>query len=163
RFVIPAISSRGAGVMASSRDDYSGGRPYFLYNPGRADRGVKKVGSDPTMNIGAANREALDRLCRARPAGAAVKPAADAVGLAGRSLLHAGPPITWDHMCAPMRGAVTAAVLFEGWAGTAAEAERLAAAGEIALSPCHSRGAVGPMAGVISPSTPLLVVEDAVN
>jgi len=62
-----------------------------------------------------------------------------------------------------MKGAVKAAVLFEGWAPTAAEAERLAAAGEVAFAPCHSRGAVGPMAGVISPSMPVLVVEDAAN
>ena len=66
-------------------------------------------------------------------------------------------------MCWPMRGAVKAAALFEGWARTAEEAEALAASGDIAFAPCHSRGAVGPMAGVISPGTPLLVVEDAVN
>jgi hypothetical protein len=62
-----------------------------------------------------------------------------------------------------MRGAVTAAILFEGWASTPVDAEALAASGEIAFAPCHSRGAVGPMAGVISPGTPLLVVEDQVN
>ena len=62
-----------------------------------------------------------------------------------------------------MKGAATAAILFEGWAASAADAERLAASGEISFSPCHSRGAVGPMAGVISPSTPVLVVEDAAN
>ncbi|HEV8437527.1 MAG TPA: DUF1116 domain-containing protein [Methylomirabilota bacterium] len=115
------------------------------------------------VNIGRANREALDRLCRARPTWTAVEPAREALGLTGRSLLHAGPPIGWDRMCSPMRGAVTAAILSEGWARTPADAERLAAAGEIGFSPCHSRGAVGPMAGVISPSTPLLVVEDPAN
>lgn len=114
-------------------------------------------------DIAAANREALDRLCRARPSWTAVRPAREALGLEGRTLLHAGPPITWERMCWPMRGAVTAAVLFEGWAGTAADAETLAASGDVAFAPCHSRGAVGPMAGVISPSTPLLVVEDPVN
>jgi hypothetical protein len=66
-------------------------------------------------------------------------------------------------MCWPMRGAVKAAALFEGWARTAEDAEALASSGAIAFAPCHSRGAVGPMAGVISPGTPLLVVEDAVN
>lgn len=115
------------------------------------------------MNIAAANREAVERLCRARPAWTAVKPASEALGLTDRSLLHAGPPIGWDRMCGPMRGAVTAAILFERWAETPADAERLAATGDIAFSPCHSRGAVGPMAGVISPGTPLLVVEDAAN
>ena len=114
-------------------------------------------------DIAAANREALDRLCRARPAWTAVRSAREALGLEGRTLLHAGPPIEWARMCWPMRGAVKAAALFEGWARTADEAEALAASGDIAFAPCHSRGAVGPMAGVISPGTPLLVVEDAVN
>src|SRR5262245_51500360 len=115
------------------------------------------------VNIAAANSEALDRLCRARPAWTGVKPAREALALTGRDLLHAGPPITWERMCTPMKGAATAAMLFEGWAASAADAERLAASGEISFSPCHSRGAVGPMAGVISPSTPVLVVEDAAN
>ena len=115
------------------------------------------------VDIGSANREALDRLCRARPAWTSVQIARDALGLTGQTLLHAGPPIGWERMCGPMKGAATAAILFEGWAADAAGAERLAAAGEVAFAPCHSRGAVGPMAGVISPSTPLLVVEDAVN
>jgi len=116
-----------------------------------------------SVNVGAANREALERLCRARPAWTAVKPAREALGLTGRSLLHAGPPIAWERMCEPMKGAVTAALLFEGWCATSADAPRLAASGEIAFAPSHSRGAVAPMAGVISPSTPVLVVEDEAN
>lgn len=116
-----------------------------------------------SVNVSAANREAVERLCRARPAWTAVRPAREALGLTGQHLLHAGPPISWDRMCWPMRGAVKAAVLYEGWARTAEDAERLAGSGDITFSPCHARGAVGPMAGVISPGTPVLVVEDAVN
>ena len=117
-----------------------------------------------SVNITAANREAVDRLCRARPAWTAVRPAREALGLTGQQLLHAGPPIAWERMCGPMRGAVTAAVLFEGWARTPEDARaRWPAPARSPSAPCHSRGAVGPMAGVISPGTPLLVVEDAVN
>src|SRR5262245_20679716 len=116
-----------------------------------------------TVNIAAANREALDRLCRARPAWTSVKSAREALALKDRELLHAGPPIGWERMCSPMKGAVTAAIRFEGWARTIADAESLAASGDVRFAPCHSRGAVGPMAGVISASTPLLVVEDAAN
>ena len=39
-------------------------------------------------------------------------------------------------------------------------AERLAADGAVALEPCHHHGAVGPMAGIISPSMPVWVVEN---
>jgi hypothetical protein len=116
-----------------------------------------------TLDVGAANREAVARLCRARPAWTGMTTAREALGLTGRVVLHAGPPIEWSRMCPIMRGAVMCAAQYEGWAATPAEAERLAASGEIALAPCHARGAVAPMAGVISPGTPLIVVDDRAN
>ena len=75
-------------------------------------------------------------------------------------LLHAGPPITWERMCGPMRGAVIGALLYEGKARTPEEARRLAASGAMAFSPCHEHSAVGPMAGVISASMPVFVVQN---
>ena len=78
----------------------------------------------------------------------------------GRTLLHAGPPIIWEEMCGPMRGAVIGAILYEGWAETPEEAQALAASGGIRFAPCHEWGAVGPMCGIISPSMPLVVVEN---
>jgi len=76
-------------------------------------------------------------------------------------LLHAGPPITWERMCGPMRGAVMGALLYERQAETPEEAEQLAASGEVKFSPCHEHAAVGPMAGVISPSMPVFVLKNA--
>jgi hypothetical protein len=116
-----------------------------------------------TISINSANREALERLCRARPAWTGMTTAREAFGLTSRSLLHAGPPIAWERMCPIMRGAVMGAVQYEGWTETPADAERLAASGEIAFAPCHSRGAVAPMAGIISPGMPLIEVEDRAN
>jgi hypothetical protein len=78
-----------------------------------------------------------------------------------RMLLHAGPPLAWRAMCGPMQGAIVGAVLYEGWARDESAARRLAASGEIAFEPCHHHGAVGPMAGIISPSMPVWIVEDA--
>jgi hypothetical protein len=75
-------------------------------------------------------------------------------------LLHAGPPITWDRMCGPLRGAVIGALLYERKAGTAEEAKRLAASGAIKFAPCHEHAAVGPMAGVVSPSMPVFVLKN---
>ncbi len=75
-------------------------------------------------------------------------------------LLHAGPPIAWDRMCGPMRGAIIGALLYEKKAVTPEEAQRLAASGAIEFSPCHEHGAVGPMAGIISPSMPVFVVKN---
>lgn len=114
-------------------------------------------------SIKAANREALERLRRARPMWAAVQPAREALGLTGHALLHAGPPVPWERMCAPMRGAVVAQVLFEGWATSVPDALALAGSGAVDFAPCHARGAVGPMTGLISPSLPVIVVEDQVH
>ena len=81
-------------------------------------------------------------------------------GMKPDMLLHAGPPITWDRMCGPLRGAIIGALLYERKAGTAEEAQRLAASGAIKLAPCHEHAAVGPMAGVVSPSMPVFVLKN---
>ncbi len=111
--------------------------------------------------IDAANREAVSRMTGARPAFVDVLPLRDAVpGLAPRTVTHAGPPVTWERMCGAQRGAVLAAILFEGWASNAPEAMAIAAAGGVDLVPNHHLGGVGPMAGVASPSMPVFVVDD---
>ncbi len=137
--------------------------------PAQADRElgllVARLEDDPDDSIGAAvasaNRAALDRLLGANPLLLDVQPASGAIrGFADRMLLHSGPPISYPRMCGPMRGAITGAILFEGWAANPEEAERLAGSGEVAFDACHHHGAVGPMAGVISPSMPVVVVEN---
>src|SRR4029079_3185256 len=52
------------------------------------------------------------------------------------------------------------ACLFEGWAETPEAARRLLDGGGVTFAPCHDFGAVGPMAGVVSPSMPVVVVEN---
>jgi hypothetical protein len=112
-------------------------------------------------DIDAANRLALERLLAAHPVLVDVRPAIEVVpGLRRDLILHAGPPIAWLRMSGPMRGAVIGALLYEGMAGTAEEAEGLAASGRLAFEPCHHHQAVGPMAGVTTASMPVLVVEN---
>jgi hypothetical protein len=81
-------------------------------------------------------------------------------GMRKNVILHAGPPITWERMCGPMRGGVIGALLYEGMAKTAREAQALAASGAIEYSPCHEHAAVGPMAGIVSPSMPVFIVRN---
>jgi len=81
--------------------------------------------------------------------------------MTARTFLHAGPPLAWERASGPMRGAIIGAMLYEGLADDPDDAEAKAARGEIELSPCHHHGAVGPMAGVTSPSMPVAVVQDA--
>ena len=78
-------------------------------------------------------------------------------------LMHAGPPVAWADMCGPQRGAVVAAALLEGWAADEAGAYALAESGGLTLSTCHAHGCVGPMAGVVSPSSALWVVQDGAD
>jgi len=84
-------------------------------------------------------------------------------GMEGRMLLHAGPPIEWGAMCGPVQGAIIGAILYEGWAASPDEARKLAGSGKVKFAPCHHHGAVGPMAGVISPSMPVWIVENAAS
>ncbi|MGZ6302904.1 MAG: DUF1116 domain-containing protein [Ktedonobacteraceae bacterium] len=108
-----------------------------------------------------ANQEAVQRMISARPRLVDVRPAHEAIpGMHKHLLLHAGPPITWERMAGPMRGAIIGALLYEGLAPDHETAERLASSGEIAFEPCHHHYAVGPMAGLISASMPVLVIEE---
>jgi hypothetical protein len=107
-----------------------------------------------------ANATALDRLTSAEPHWVGVTTAADAIGLERGQFLHAGPPITWERASGPMRGALIAAMLYEGMAATPDEAAAIGERGDLELAPCHEHGAVGPMAGVVSPSMPMFVVEN---
>ncbi|MBW7883891.1 MAG: DUF1116 domain-containing protein [Caldilineaceae bacterium] len=116
------------------------------------------------IDIDQANATAVERMMSARPILRKVAPAREVIpGLRDRQLLHAGPPITWERASGPLRGAIIGACIFEGWAAGAAEAEALITSGQIELAPCHHYGAVGPMAGVTSPSMQVYVVENVTH
>jgi len=111
--------------------------------------------------IDAANEQALQRIYAARPYLVAVRPARELLPqLREYTVLHAGPPLTWEAMCGPMRGALLGAVQYEGWASDLEAAQALVEAGRITWQPCHSLSAVGPMTGLVTPSMPLMVVEN---
>jgi hypothetical protein len=117
-----------------------------------------------TLDIDQANRTAVERMMAARPILKEVAVARKVIpGMADDLLLHAGPPIEWARASGPLRGAVIGALLFEGRAGDEAGAAALVERGEVRLEPCHHHAAVGPMAGVISPSMRVYVVEDSIH
>ncbi|MFC7594439.1 DUF1116 domain-containing protein [Terrabacter sp. GCM10028922] len=124
--------------------------------------GLSRVIADPRRD--AANAEALRRMLAAGADLVDVRPASEALGLERGTFLHAGPPITFDRASGPLRGALVGAMLLEGLATTAEEAEAKLEKGDgITLEPCHHRDAVGPMAGVISPSMWLYELRDEVH
>jgi len=113
------------------------------------------------MSMDDANQEVVDRIRRGQAFLVGMGIAKDVIpGMHKRMILHAGPPIGWERMCGPTRGAVMGALIYEGMAQDEAQAEKLAASGEIEFSPCHHHHAVGPMAGVVSPSMPVFIIEN---
>jgi hypothetical protein len=64
--------------------------------------------------VDAANQEALRRLAAAQPVLIDVRPALEVIpGMTPTTLLHAGPPLPWERMSGPVRGAVIGALLYE--------------------------------------------------
>ncbi|AFJ46040.1 DUF1116 domain-containing protein [Shimwellia blattae] len=111
--------------------------------------------------IAAANQQALARILESHPVLVGFDQAINVVpGMTRTTLLHAGPPVSWEKMSGTMRGAVTGALVFEGLAENIAQAEALAASGEITFSPCHEHDCVGSMAGVTSASMFMHIVEN---
>jgi hypothetical protein len=108
-----------------------------------------------------ANAEAVARLIAARPVIVGIGIAADVVpGMRRNLLLHSGPPVAWEAMSGPTRGAVMGGLIYEGLAETPEDAERLAASGKVDFAPCHHHASVGPMAGIMTASMPVWIIEN---
>jgi len=113
------------------------------------------------VDINAANAEAVARIRSGRPLLVGMGIAHNVIPDFGeRMILHAGPPITWERMCGPTRGAIMGAAVYEGWADDYEQAAAMAAAGEFTFAPCHHHHTVGPMAGIVSPSMPVFIVQN---
>jgi len=115
-------------------------------------------------NIDKANAQAVERYLAAQPKVTGLGVAGEVLpGMKERMILHAGPPVPWQRMCGPMRGAIIGAILYERWTNDVASARAMAERGEITFEPCHHHGAVGPMAGIISPSMPVWIVSNGTH
>ncbi|MFI0716696.1 DUF1116 domain-containing protein [Streptomyces inhibens] len=159
----PVVVAAGAGLFADAltaqavpvtRVDW---RPPL---PGTADD-LARVLADPRREQ--ANRTAVDRMLASTAQLVDVRPAREALGLETGQFLHAGPPVDWERASGPLQGALVGAMLFEGLADTPEEAEQRLAGGSVELAPCHHHSAVGPMAGVVSPSMWMFELEDTVH
>ncbi len=131
--------------------------------PANGDReiGVKLAELINHPAVEAANQVAFDRYAAANPVLVGVGVAArDLPDMEGKTILHAGPPVAWEEMCGPMKGAIIGAAIYEGWADNPEAAEKLAADGAIRFDSCHHHNAVGPMAGIVSPSMPVWIVNN---
>lgn len=115
-------------------------------------------------NIDQQNKTAVERMMSARPILTGVATARDVIpGMKDNLLLHAGPPIGWDRMSGPLRGAVIGALILEGLAENEATAVAMVKRGDIEFAPCHHHNTVGPMAGVTSASMKVYVIENVTH
>ncbi len=111
--------------------------------------------------IEAANGRAIEKILAAIPTLVDIKPAREVIPrMKDNTILISGPPIEWERMSGPTKGAIWGALIYEGLAKNQAEADRMAAEGEIEFGACHDHDAVGPMAGIISASMPVFVVKN---
>lgn len=112
-------------------------------------------------DINKANQEAFRRINEAMPVLVDIKYANEVFPEMKKNVIgHAGPPIVWEDMCGPMRGAIIGVVKYEGLAQNEEDAVNLIVNGGVTFVSNHSLGAVGPMTGMISHSMPLYVVKN---
>ena len=156
----PAVVTAGAALFADTLAQQAVEvSPVFWQPPVGDAASVAAVMGDPRRRT--ANEQALAAMLAAQAHLVDVRPASEALDLDAGQFLHAGPPVDWDAASGPMRGALIGAALFEGLATSPDAAERMLEAGEgVSWAPCHSRGAVGPMAGVITPSMWVFCLRD---
>ena len=108
-----------------------------------------------------ANQESIQRIKDAHPFLIDIGLAIDVIpGMHSKKILHAGPPIAWENMAGPMQGAVIGALIFEGMAADEEQARALIEAGAIEFGSCNEHSTVGPMAGIVSPSMPVHIIEN---
>ena len=159
----PVVATAGVSLFAGALTEQAVQVVQTEWQPANdaAREGLARVMAD--RRRAAANAEALARMTAAEATLVDVVPAADALGLERGTFLHAGPPIEWERASGPLKGALIGAVLFEGLAETPEDAERALARGDFAWEPCHHRDAVGPMAGVVSPSMWMYELADDVH
>jgi hypothetical protein len=117
------------------------------------------VAADPRRHD--ANRRAVEAVLGVTADLVDVAPAREVLGLERGQFLHAGPPITWERAAGPMRGALMGGAALEGLVEDPEDAVALFESGRgVSLEPCHHRSTVGPMAGVVTPSMWMFVLED---
>jgi uncharacterized protein DUF1116 len=141
-----SVASTEPGSAAAARDD------------------ALRVLDAQAARIVEANEGAVQRMQAARPLVVGVGTAGEVLpGMTTHTFLHAGPPIEWQDMSGPVRGAIIGAALFEGLASDPDDAVQKAERGAFDFAPGHEHGALGPMVGVISPSMPVWIVENVTH
>lgn len=109
----------------------------------------------------AANKEAAAFITESEPHWVGVCAAGDFLdNFEPDTVLHSGPPIKYEDMCYLHKRGMRNAVILEGLAKDDEEAEKLILSGKIKIDSALDYNTVGSGTGIITKSTPLLIVED---
>jgi hypothetical protein len=156
-----AVATAGADLLAAAVEAQAVPVERVAWQPpmeGTADD-LAVVATDPLRR--SANERAVEAVLAVQAMLVDVAPASELLGLSRGEFLHAGPPIDWERTSGPLRGALMGAAALEGIVDDPSDAVALFEAGQsVSFEPCHHRSAVGPMAGVVSPSMWMFVLED---
>jgi hypothetical protein len=147
-----AIAAQGADVVHVDWRPPAGGDSVAV-------RALTDLYGPRSLDIDAANAEVLRRLDHGVPFLIDVRAAIDVVpGIGDRTLLHPGPPCTWDDVCDPLRRSMRATVVAEGWASDIGGAHAMLASRDVELAAANEHATVLPMATALGPSMPVWVV-----
>ena len=157
----PTVVTCGADMFADAVAGQAVGVERVDWRPPMpgTEADLAAVATDPRRPE--ANRRAVEAMLGVTAHLVDVAPASEVLGLEPGQFLHAGPPITWDRASGPLRGALMGGAALEGLVDDPEDAVALFESGSsVSLEPCHHRSAVGPMAGVVTPSMWMWVLED---
>lgn len=122
---------------------------------------IYKGSGDLQDLINKANQKAVENLQKAQPTLIGIGIAGDDIpNMDKMTILHAGPPISWERMSGPLKGAIIGGLIYEGLATDEESATQLVTSGQIKFDSCHHHNAVGPMAGVITASMPVWIIKN---
>jgi hypothetical protein len=155
------VISVGAGMFADAVAGQAVGVERVDWRPPMpgTEADLARVATDPRRVE--ANRRAVETMLGVTAHLVDVAPASEVLGLEPGQFLHAGPPIEWARASGPLRGALMGGAALEGLVDDPEDAVALFESGStVSLEPCHHRSAVGPMAGVVTPSMWMWVLED---
>ena len=157
----PTVVTAGADMFADALADQAVAVERVDWRPPMpgTEADLAAVAIDPRRP--AANRRAVEAMLGVTAHLVDVAPASEVLGLEPGQFLHAGPPVGWDRTSGPLRGALMGGAALEGLVDDPEDAVALFESGSsVSLEPCHHRSTVGPMAGVVTPSMWLWVLED---
>lgn len=166
----PRIINVGVQSFTESIQKYGGKAEQFNWKP-RANGNKRMIKILDALEahkdeINQENHKVTEKIKNAQPFLIDVVPAKTVIPELNerkKTLLHAGPPIQYADMTGPMQGSCIGAALFEGWAESEQEAQKMLEEGEVRFIPCHHVHAVGPMGGITSGNMPVVVVENRLD